>query len=94
MGKNEVYSWRITSARKTALDSEARREGTTVAGLLDRLTQEWIESRRGAAIGDAEQTRLHARVRQTVGTISGSDPRRAERAGTAIRNRVRRQHGR
>ena len=93
MKKTAVYSWRVSPERKTALERQARLEGTTVGGLLERLTREWIDSRQPAD-GDLEQARLQARAHRTLGQISGHDPRRAERARTAIRARIRRRHGR
>jgi hypothetical protein len=92
--KTEVYSWRITSATKTAIENQARREGTTVSALLDRITTEWIESRRGHTDDNAEQIRLHAGVQKTIGTIAGGNPKRAERARENVRKRLRRRHGR
>jgi hypothetical protein len=93
MRKSEVYSWRISSDTKTAIETEARRENTTVAALLERITKEWIEGKRGSG-GDAEQERLHAKVRRTLGTISGKDPARAQRARLGVRKRIKRRHGR
>ncbi len=49
MGKSEVYSWRISSDIRTGLELEARRAGSTMAGLLDRIAQEWLEARRRGA---------------------------------------------
>jgi hypothetical protein len=76
------------------MENEARREGTTVSALLDRITKEWIESQRGHVDDDAEQQRLHATVRKTIGTISGQDARRAERARLDVRKRLIRRYGR
>jgi hypothetical protein len=94
MKKTEVYSWRISSATKTAMENEARRERTTVSALLDRITKEWMESRTGQENDEAEQQRLHAKVRKTVATISGRDSRRAEHASQNVRKRLRRGYGR
>jgi hypothetical protein len=94
MRKTEVYSWRITSTTKTALENEARREETTVSALLDRIAKEWLESRRGPDGDDVEQERLQAKIRKTLGTISGHDPERAERAGANVRKRLMRRYGR
>jgi hypothetical protein len=88
--KSEVYSWRLASHKKTVLENAARREGTTVEALLDRITNDWIESKRNSAGDEAEQARLHARAHKTLGAISGSDPKRAERARVVIRKRLRR----
>ena len=94
MKKTEVYSWRVTPAAKTAIESAARREGTTISSLLDRITKEWIDSRRGQLDESAEQERLHAAVAKTIGTISGTDKRRAERAAITVRKRLRHRYGR
>ena len=76
------------------MENEARREGTTVSALLDRITTEWIASQPGHAEDDAEQQRLHAKVRKTLGTISGQDARRAERARIDVRKRLMSRYGR
>ena len=94
MKKTEVYSWRITPATKSTLESEARRVGTSLSSLLDRITEQWIRSRRGKTEDNAEQSRLHAAVRKTLGSISGIDPKRAERAKAAIRKRLEQRYGR
>ena len=94
MKKTEVYSWRVTSARKIALENEARREGTTVAALLEQITEDWIESRRGLLGDEDEQSRLHARAAKTIGTIAGGDPKRAERAKSIIRRKLQQRRGR
>lgn len=94
MKKTEVYSWRMNPSTRTAMENEARRERTTIAGLLDRITKEWMDSKRGQPDEEAEQENLHARVRKTIGTISGSDPNRSERARSDIRRSLRGRHGR
>jgi len=92
MSKTEVYSWRISPATKLAIENEARREKTTVAALLDRITKEWMESRRGQ-MDNAEQERLHARVEGTIGAISGHNAKRSERVRQSIRRRLKRRNG-
>ncbi len=93
MSKTEVYSWRISPATKAAIENEARREKTTVAALLDRITKEWMESRRGQD-DDTEQERLHAMVERTIGAISGHQPKRSERVRESVRRRLKRRYGR
>jgi hypothetical protein len=91
--KTEVYSWRISAARKADLESEARREGTSVAELLDRITAEWLQQRRKSRNGEeAEQAALRRRVMATVGTIHGGDPTLASRAREVVRERIARKH--
>src|SRR6185436_5510352 len=73
--KTEVYSWRVTPAKKIALENRARREGSSLAQLLDRITQEWMEARNNE-IDPVEQLRLHAAAQKTLGLISGKNPKR------------------
>ena len=73
--KTEVYSWRVSAQRKAELESEARREGTSLAALLEQITTNWLEERRAGRNGDeAEQAALRKRVMATVGTIRSGDP--------------------
>jgi hypothetical protein len=91
--KSEVYSWRVSADRKAALEEEARREGTTVSALLDRVTGDWLAHRRnGHSNDEAEQAALHKRVMKTVGTIRSGDPTMAERAGELVREIISRKH--
>lgn len=91
--KTDVYSWRLTPSKKNALEDRARREGTSLAQLLDRVTAEWLEARNGE-IDPVEQIRLHAAVRKTLGAISGKNHRRAEQAKPTIRKRLAGRYGR
>ncbi|HLQ78656.1 MAG TPA: hypothetical protein VK210_14960 [Terriglobia bacterium] len=91
--KTDVYSWRVTSAKKIALENRARREGSSLAQLLDRITQEWMDAR-NSEIDPDEQIRLHAAVGKTLGVISGKNPVRAEQARTAIRKKLANRYGR
>jgi hypothetical protein len=93
--KSEVYSWRVSSETKMALEDEARRAGVTVSALLDRMAEEWIEARRRGAPADAdEQTRLHADAGRCIGVIAGGKPQRSETARDSIRKRLARRHAR
>jgi hypothetical protein len=86
MKRSEVYSWRVAPEVKAALGQEARREGQSVGSLLERITMEWLATRR-LAPGDDEQTRLHVVAGKTFGMISGRNPNRS----TAVRERIRRR---
>jgi len=88
MSKSEVYSWRVSSELKSALEEMARAERTTVARLLDRIVKAWLG--RADAQGDHEsvQRRMHEAAAKTLGTIHGGDPRRAERARHRVRTRL------
>lgn len=88
MKRSEVYSWRVATELKAALEQEARRERESVGGLLERIAMEWLSARRRATDGDDEQARLHATSAQAFGTIAGGDPRRSTAVRTAIRRRL------
>ena len=86
MAKSDVYSWRISSARKAELEYIAREERVSLAQLLDRVTGEWMNARTCAATGtDDEQARLRAAAARFVGAIGGRDPERATRARERLR---------
>ncbi len=91
--KTEVYSWRVSAAKKAELESEARREGTSVAELLERITADWLQERRTSRNGEEdEQAALRRRVMATVGTIRSGDPTLATRAREVVRERIARKH--
>ena len=91
--KTEVYSWRVSAEKKAALESEARREGKSLAGLLEQITANWLEERRNSRNGDeAEQAAIRKRVMATVGTIRSGDPTRSQRASELVREAIRQKH--
>jgi hypothetical protein len=91
--KTEVYSWRVSASRKADLESEARREGTSVAELLEKITADWLQERRSSRHGEEdEQAALRRRVMATVGTIRGGDPTRSQRASELVREIIRQKH--
>ena len=91
--KTEVYSWRVSATRKAELESEARREGISLAGLLEQITTVWLQQRRAGRNGDeAEQAALRKRVMATVGKIRGGDPTRSQRASELVKEIIRRKH--
>jgi len=91
--KTEVYSWRVSAAKKADLESEARREGMSLSALLDRITSDWLtEHRNGHGDDEAEQARIRKRVMATVGTIRGGDPTRSSRTSELVREIIRQKH--
>jgi len=91
--KTEVYSWRVSAEKKAALESEARREGKSLASLLEQITANWLEERRNSRNGDeAEQAAIRKRVMATVGTIRSGDPTRSQRASELVREVIRQKH--
>jgi len=95
MAKTAVYSWRVSPARKAALEDAARAEGASVADLLDRVTGEWMQART-ARVGsdDAEQARLRKAAMRFVGSVHGPDPDRASQARVRLREKLVRRRAR
>src|SRR5215471_850379 len=93
--KTEIYSWRVSTEIKSALERAARREKTTVAGILDRITAEWLHGRRALIEDDAwEQAKLHLRAQEFVGKLPGSNPNRAASVRPLVRRLLAQKHGR
>jgi hypothetical protein len=88
MAKTEVYNWRLDRERKMALESAARREGMTLAKVLDHLTDNWIEELSSRSGDDAEQARLHAAAEKYAGIFSGSDPFASEKVSEVVRQYI------
>ncbi len=93
--KTEIYTLRLSRDLKVALESQARRENASVAALLDRGARELLQkSGAQSSSDDAEQLRLHAQARKSIGSIAGANPHRAESARSLIRERLARKNGR
>jgi hypothetical protein len=93
--KSEVYSWRLSAEKKLALEAEARREGKSVAEVLDEMSSRWLEQKRAAgADDDAEQARLHEKVRKLAGSLSGGDPERSSKASARVKEILAEKYGR
>jgi hypothetical protein len=93
--KTEVYSWRVSAQRKAELENESRRKGTSLAGLLDQITADWLQERRSGRSGDdAEQARIRKRAEAAIGSIAGGDPHRSSQASQRVREILRKRYGR
>ena len=91
--KTEVYSWRLSAERKAELEAEARREGTSLSGLLDRVTAGWLAERRnGRSDDEAQQAAIRKRAMAAIGSVAGDDPGRGERAGELVREVIYQKH--
>jgi hypothetical protein len=93
MKKSEVYSWRLSPQRKSALEDHARAEGITMAKLLDRIVGGWLEEQRSDD-HEAEQRRMREAAAQAIGKIRGGDPTRAARTSELVSAKLRERHGR
>ena len=91
--KDQVYSWRISAQKKAELESEARREGTSLAQLLEQITADWMHQRRNSRNGDEkEQAAIRRRVMAAVGSIRGGDPTRSQRTSELVLEIIRKKH--
>jgi hypothetical protein len=93
--KTEVYSWRVSADRKADLESEARREGRSLAELLDRITSDWLEGRRNSRNGEeAEQAAIRKRAASAIGYIASGDPMRSSQTSQRVKEVLRKRYGR
>jgi hypothetical protein len=93
--KTEVYSWRVSAQRKAELESEARREGTSLAKLLEEITASWLEDQRGSRNGEeTEQAAIRKRAAAAIGSISGGDPSRSSQASKLVKKILEEKYGR
>ena len=90
MAKSEVYSWRLDPDTKMALETEARRQGRSLAELLDHIAQQWLSdgTRKN---DDEEQARINAAVAKCFGSISAG-PEFSENVREKVRKRVKDRH--
>lgn len=91
--KTEVYSWRVTPELKRALEEQARRRGSSVAGLLEEIAQGWLSLHENSDTS-AEQTRRHRAARRWFGAIELPDPGTSENVRRVVRERLQKGYGR
>jgi hypothetical protein len=89
--KNEVYSWRVSTEMKEALERAARRQGKSISQVLEQLVGRWLEKSGAGPRDEAEQRRLHQAAARWLGKVRGEDPRRSERVRENIRERLKRR---
>ena len=92
--KTEVYSWRVSTDVKTGLEREARRRKLSLAAVLDLAAAEWLKKSASGNDDDEEQDLLRQAAVKCFGSLASGDSRRAENAANAVRQRLRRRHGR
>ena len=92
--KSEVYSWRVSTDLKTGLEREACRRKISVSAALDLAARDWLNKSGAEIDGDEEQLRLRKAASQCFAALASGDPHRSENARQAVRQRLRRQHGR
>jgi hypothetical protein len=92
--KTEVYSWRVSSDVKTALEREARRRQISIAAALDLAAREWLHKGGMESEGDEGQRRLKEAALRWVGALASGDGQRSENASPVVRQRLRQRYGR
>ena len=85
MANNEVYSWRLDTALKEALESAARADNTSVANLLRTIVTDWLAGHSAHGEDAESQLRMRNQALRFAGTIRGGDPDRAEQANSRVR---------
>lgn len=96
MKTTEVYSWRIDSDLKSALEHAARAENISVSKLLSHVTKEWLRQKRIAASdNEAEQRRIRNKAMKCLGSVSlGEGPYTNERVREVVAGRIKEIHER
>lgn len=89
--KTEVYSWRVSADLKLKLESEARRRKISLSAARDVAAQEWLKKRSADQDDAARQQRLQRAAAACLGKFASGNPRRAESARSAVRERFRRE---
>jgi len=92
--KSEVYSWRLSSDLKSDLERASRLRKLSTSSILDQAVRDWLKKGNEDVADNEVQRRLHAEAANCLGVLAGSNPRRAETARQAIRQRLGRRRGR
>lgn len=92
MAKTEVYSWRVASEVKEALEEASRERGVSMASIIEDAVTGYLARPQGEVDDDTEQRRLHEAVRPFIGSIKGGDPDRASQASQRVRQAIRERY--
>ena len=92
--KSEVYSWRLSGELKSDLEREARLRRMPVAALLEAAVRDWLKNGDSEFSEEDGQRRLHSAAADCFGIVASGNPRRAETARAALRERLKRRHAR
>lgn len=91
--KSAVYSWRVAATKKARLESVARREGKSLAEVLEEVTDRLLAEKTSPE-DEAEQARIRQRAALAIGSISGGDPTRSSRTSQLVKEILRKKYGR
>lgn len=92
MKTTEVYSWRVERQLKESLESAARDERTSVAGLLSRIVRDWLRGSYDITEDQGAQNRVREAATPYLGTVHGNDPLRAREASARVKQKIREKH--
>jgi hypothetical protein len=88
----EVYSWRVSRELKSDLERQARIRKTSLSAVLNLAARDWLKQSAATIGEDDEQRHLHETAMKCIGAIASGNPRRAETAREAVRERLKRRH--
>ncbi len=88
MRKNEIYSWRVSTETKAALERAARGQGKSIAQLLEQLVETWLEQTNAGSEDGEVQRRLHQAAAGWLGKLRGQDPLRSQHVRENLRARL------
>jgi hypothetical protein len=92
--KTEVYSWRVSTEIKAALQRAARRRKMSLAGVLDLAAREWLSKTDQQPDDEEEQKRLHKIAAQSFGSIKDADPHSSVNVSKEMRRAMQQRYGR
>jgi hypothetical protein len=84
----------LSGELKSDLEREARLRKVPVSAVLETAVRDWLKNSDSTGSDDEAQRKLHAAADGCVGVLSGGNPRRAETARSALRERLTRRNGR
>jgi hypothetical protein len=90
--RTEVYSWRLSGELKSDLEREARLRKVPVSAVLETAVRDWLKKGDTDLSEDDAQCRLHSAAATCFGVVASGNPRRAETARAALRERLKRRH--
>jgi hypothetical protein len=90
--KAELFSLRLSSELKLALEREARVRNVSISSVLDMAAREWLKNKSPHGADAEAQRTLHEAVENYIGAFSGHESRRSERVREIVRKRLRRRN--
>ena len=92
--KSEVYSWRVSTEIKTSLERAARNRKVSLSAVLDTAAREWLAKAADEGGDDERQRSLHRIAAESFGVLASGNVGGSETVKDAVRQRLRRRHGR